>query len=135
MYICIGLVLNLPPENKPRNVIANGRTTVQQRQTDKNLNIKKKTNHFDKWPKTYRPFCNGTANKPTLKPTQCFLFFFPPHFFKNNFSQPHKWHIWFCSDTQADPSAKPKEPLFCQRNEININVWKFTLKIWCVIAA
>jgi hypothetical protein len=25
---------------------------------------------------------------------------------------PHKWHIWFCPDTQADPSAKPKEPFF-----------------------
>ena len=29
-------------------VIANGRTTVQQRQTDQNLNIKTETNHFDR---------------------------------------------------------------------------------------
>jgi hypothetical protein len=25
-----------------------------------------------------------------------FLFFFHRTFFKNNFSQLHKWHIWFC---------------------------------------
>ena len=30
-----------------------------------------------------------------------FLFFPPAQFFKNNFSQPHKWHIWFC------PKHKP----------------------------
>jgi hypothetical protein len=23
-----------------------------------------------------------------------------------------KCHIWFCPETQADPSQKPKEPLF-----------------------
>jgi len=26
-------------------------------------------------------------------------------------SQPHKWHIWFFADTQAN-AKKPKEPFF-----------------------
>ncbi len=47
----------------------------------------------------------------------CFIFFADPHFLKNNFSQPHKWHIWFCPDTQSQRFAKPKEPLFSQRTK------------------
>ena len=90
-----------------------GRPFTRQ-QTDQNLNIKKKTNHFDRLPKTYRPYCNWTESNPTLKPTRCFLFFSPPHFFKNNFSQPHKWHIWFCPDTQGRPFGKTKRAAFCQ---------------------
>jgi hypothetical protein len=41
-----------------------------------------------------------------------FYFFCRPAFFKNNFSLPHKWHIWFCPDTQSRSFAKPKELLF-----------------------
>jgi hypothetical protein len=37
-----------PPIANVQTVIANGRTTVQQRQTDQNLNIKTETNHFDR---------------------------------------------------------------------------------------
>ena len=49
-------------------------------------------------------------------PTLCFLFF--PHrtFFKNNFSQPHKWHIWFCP-THKPTLRKTKRAIFCQRTD------------------
>jgi hypothetical protein len=38
--------------------------------------------------------------------------FFRRTFFKNNFSQQHKWHICFCPTQKANPSAKSKEPFF-----------------------
>lgn len=42
----------------------------------------------------------------------CFIFFADPHFLKNNFSQPHIGTFGFAPTHKADPSAKPKEPLF-----------------------
>jgi hypothetical protein len=40
-----------------------------------------------------------------------FLFFFQRTFFKNNFSQPHKWHIWFCP-THKPTLRKTKRAIF-----------------------
>ena len=45
-----------------------------------------------------------------------FYFFCRPAFFKNNFSQPHKWHIWFCP-THKPTLRKTKRAIFCQRTD------------------
>jgi predicted XRE-type DNA-binding protein len=83
------------------------------RLTDQNLNPIAQTNHIDNWA-TYRPYFSSTTGKTTLQPTRCFLFFFPPHFFKNNFSQPAFGTFGFARHTSR-PFAKPKEPNFSQR--------------------
>jgi hypothetical protein len=39
------------------------------------------------------------------------FFFIHRTFFKNNFSQPHKWHIWFCP-THKPTLRKTKRAIF-----------------------
>ena len=43
----------------------------------------------------------------------CIFIFYQRTFFKNNFSQPHKWHIWFCP-THKPTLRKTKRAIFCQ---------------------
>ena len=45
----------------------------------------------------------------------------PSHFFKISFSQPHKWHIWFCP-THKPTLRKTKRAIFCQRTNENKKV-------------
>ena len=59
-------------------------------------NKDRKSEHSDSRPKSQR-FC---------------IFIFSHHtFFKNNFSQPHKWHIWFCP-THKPTLRKTKRAIF-----------------------
>ena len=53
--------------------------------------------------KTTGQHINLTADFfPTRQPNASCFIFLPTRIFKNNFRQPHKWHIWFC------PIHKPK---------------------------
>jgi hypothetical protein len=48
-------------------------------------------------------------------PTQSFLFFPHPHFLKTILASRTSGTFGFAPTQKADPSAKPKEPLFSQR--------------------
>ena len=59
----------------------------------------------------------GQMNHQTAGPKSkrfCTFIFSHRTFFKNNFSQPHKWHIWFCP-THKPTLRKTKRAIFCQR--------------------
>ena len=61
----------------------------------------------------------GQMNQQTADPkanASVFFFFPTAHFFKNNFSQPHKWHIWFCP-AHKPTLRKTKRAIFCQRTK------------------
>jgi len=60
-----------------------------------------------------------TASKQTLKPTQCFLFFFLPHFLKTILANRTSGTFGFAPTHNANPLAKPKEPLFSQSTTNN----------------
>jgi hypothetical protein len=45
----------------------------------------------------------------------------PSHFFKISYSQPNKWHIWFCP-THKLTLRKTKRAIFCQSTNENKNV-------------
>ena len=62
-------------------------------------NKDRKSEHSDSRPKSQR---------------FCIFIFSHRTFFKNNFSQPHKWHIWFCP-THKPTLRKTKRAIFCQR--------------------
>ena len=50
-----------------------------------------------------------------LRKKEYFNFIFPTaHFFNSIFSQPHKWHIWFCP-THKPTLSKTKRAIFCPR--------------------
>jgi type I restriction-modification system DNA methylase subunit len=49
-------------------------------------------------------------------PTLLYFLFSPPHIFFNSiFSQPHKWHIWFCP-THKPTLRKTKRAIFQEAN-------------------
>lgn len=52
-----------------------------------------------------------------LLPTLCFLFFFHRTFLKTILASRTSGTFGFAQTHKADPSAKPKEPLFSQRTE------------------
>ena len=82
---------------------------------DQNINWNAFKN-IDRWPTTYRPYCNWTASKPTLIADPMFFIFFPPHFFKNNFSQPTNGTFGFARHTKPT-LRKTKRAIFCQRTD------------------
>ena len=88
-----------------------GRPFTRQ-QIDQNLNIKQRQTILTGDQKHTDHFATGQLISRHSSQPNVFYFFFPPHFFKNNFSQPHKRHIWFCPDTQTDPSQNQKSHFF-----------------------
>jgi hypothetical protein len=55
---------------------------------------------------------------PTRQPNaSCFIFFADPHFLKTILASRTSGTFGFAPTHNADPSAKPKEPLFSQRTE------------------
>jgi hypothetical protein len=52
-------------------------------------------------------------------PTLCFLFFFLRTFLKTIFASRTNGTFGFAPTEQADTQAKPKEPFFSQRTDIN----------------
>jgi len=60
-------------------------------------NNDRKSEHSDSRPKSQR-FCIFIFSQCT--------------FFKNNFSQPHKWHIWLCPPHRENPSQSQKSHFF-----------------------
>jgi hypothetical protein len=53
---------------------------------------------------------------PTRQPNaSCFIFFADPHFLKTILASRTSGTFGFAPKHKADPSAKPKEPLFSQR--------------------
>ena len=60
-------------------------TSKRKRRHDNNKTTdinEKKVNHFDRRPKTYRPYCKQTTSKPTLIADSSVFFIFPTaHFF------------------------------------------------------
>jgi len=77
---------------------------------------KKKVNHLTGEKRHRNDITNGQRVSRHSLPTLCFLFFSHRTFFKNNFSQPHKWHIWFCP-THKPTLRKTKRAIFSQRTE------------------
>ena len=75
-------------------VIDNCRTTVPKTTDRPEFKIKTKTNHFDRLPKTYRPYFKGTATEPTLFTNPSVFFIFPLYFFLIQFSsRPQMAHL------------------------------------------
>jgi len=55
---------------------------------------------------------------PTRQPNaSCFIFFADPHFLKTILASRTSGTFGFAPTHKADPTAKPKEPLFSQRTE------------------
>jgi hypothetical protein len=48
----------------------------------------------------------------------CFIFFADPHFLKTILASRTSGTFGFAPTHKADPSAKPKEPLFSQRTDL-----------------
>ena len=71
-------------------------------------NKDRKSEHSDSRPKSQR---------------FCIFIFSHRTFFKNNFSQPHKWHIWFCP-THKPTLRKTKRAILCQRTTKPIEHYK-----------
>ena len=79
----------------------------------------KRTDNYRNIRSTYK--LNSGLFSDTTAQRFVFYFFCRPAFFKNNFSQPHKWHIWFCPDTQSQPFGKTKEPLFADPHKLYLS--------------
>jgi hypothetical protein len=56
---------------------------------------------------------------PTRQPNaSCFIFFADPHFLKTILARRTSGTFGFAPTHKADPSAKPKEPLFSQSTDL-----------------
>ena len=79
-YSANTFVVTIANFSKPETVIGNVWTTLQQL-TDMKIHRDIKTTHFDRGPRTYRPYCHGTASNPSFKQPDVFYLF--PTKYKN----------------------------------------------------
>ena len=102
-------------------VIDNCRTTVPKTTDRPEFKIKTKTNHFDRLPKTYRPYFKGTATEPTLFTNPSVFFIFPLYFFLIQFSsRPQMAHLLLPQTHKPTQRAITKEPFLPTTNNNDV---------------